>query len=318
MMRALYSSINFLKHSTRYGWFRYLFCCVVFSVIFYVPQTLACDLRLQGLDDLHIEFDHAYSRQSDVGRIYTEQFTIHSRESDCPFFVTFSNSNNRHLENGYGDHLRYELYDSVQHKIRLTGPPTASTQNILEGYLNKTQPLRSLRYYFFVPFDQDVPSGDYSDSIEISIYEGNTSQYTLRDTRRVTYTVTVPANISISIQSSVGIGETADLNFGTLQIGESRSFSIDVVANTPYDLSIESENNGVLTQDTTRAPNTIPYALQYKGRHIDLSRRTYLSYPQRKHTTEVITHKFNAIIGEFDFVLWGEYQDNLVLTVTAR
>lgn len=318
MMWALYSSSNVLKHSTRYRWLRQLVCCGVFIVIFYAPQTLACDLRLQGLDDLHIEFDHAYSRQSDVGRTDAEQFTIHSRESGCAFFVTFSNSNNRRLKNGYGDQLRYELYDTVQHKNRLTGPPSTSTQNILEGYFGKSQPLQGLRYYFFVPFDQEVPSGEYSDSIDISVYEGTTGQYILRDTKQVTYTVTVPANISISIHSSPGIGETADLNFGTLQIGESRSFSIDVVANTPYDMSIESENNGVLSQDTTRVPNTISYALQYQGRAIDLSRRIYLPYPQRKHSTEVNTHEFNAIIGEFDFVLWGEYRDNLVVTITAR
>lgn len=317
-MRAFYSSNNILKRPTLYQRLRHLFCYGVFSVIFYGSQTLACDLRLEGLNDLHIEFDHAYSRQSNVGRTDTEQFTVHSRESDCPFFVTFSNSNNRRLENGHGQRLHYELYDSVQYKNRLAGLPTTSMENVLKGRLNKTQPLQNLHYYIFVPFDQDVPAGNYSVSINISVYEGSIGQYTLHDTKQVTYTVTVPANISISIQSSPGIGETADIDFGTLQIGESRSFSIDIISNTPYDISIESENNGALTQDTTRAPNTIPYALQYNGRSIDLSRRTYLSYPERKQSTEISTHEFNATIGEFDFVLWGKYQDNLVLTVAAR
>lgn len=318
MMQAYYSLNSNLLFRPSYKMLKNVFYFMLLSIYLYSPQLHACNLSLQGLDNINISFNHAYSKKSVPGQIAVEQFSVHSTDSNCSFFITFSNFNNNKLINNYGQKLSYEIYDSVQHKSQLGDISSIQTNNLLSGHLNKHQPSANFNYYLHVPYKHNAAAGIYSNTVDISVYEGTANNYILRDTQRVRFNVTIPTDISVSIQSTLNIGTRSNLDFGTLQIGESRSFSVIVTANTPYDISIESENRGNLLHNKNKPSASIPYKLQHNAGNINLNRTTVLSQSKRKFKQDINSYEFKATIKEFDFVLSGKYEDNLVFTVSAK
>ena len=274
----------------------------------------ACDLHLEELNDIHIVFDHDYSNKSDIGRTQAEIFKVRKSVGSCSFFVTFSGQEHRQVQNLNGQQLNYDLFNSVQHDNSLRDLPEASLPNVLGGKFNIKQSTKTLQYYFFAPYNQNASAGVYRDKVNVSVYEGDLNNFILRNSHQVTYTVTVPPKIDISIQT-MGLGV---LDFGTLQAGESRSFAVDILANVPYDLSMESENKGMLKHSSSHQVNTIPYILQHDGQVVDLSDMARFSFVQKKLLLDHNMHDFTVTIGNFDFVSSGEYQDNIIFTVTAR
>ena len=81
---------------------------------------------------------------------------------------------------------------------------------------------------------------------------------------------------------------------------------------------LESENQGVMRLDSQRLPNTIPYTLFKDGHKLDISNTVNLPYTESSHSSAVKRHDFIVTIGEFDYVLSGEYEDTITLTVMAR
>lgn len=283
-----------------------------------ISTAYACEIRLEGLDDITLDISrsNSYIQRSDIGQTLSDMFKVTGNGETCRFFVTFSgNSPARYLKGPDGSSLLYGLYDSVQRHNPLLGLPAAEN-NVLAGEHSRKQPVRTLRYYFFTALDETAMAGTYQDMVQVKLYEGDLNNFILRDSKMVLYTVLVPTSIDIKVRASGG--NSAVLDFGSLEPGEGQSFTAEVITNIPYDLSIQSENRGALKHQSGRIPGRINYTLTHAGKVVDLSETSHLAFPQRKKKLQVDMLDFNITIDDFEFVLRGEYQDSLLLTVTAR
>lgn len=282
-----------------------------------ISTAYSCEIRLEDLDDITLDISKSsYVQRSEVGRTLSDMFKVTGNGESCRFFVTFSgNRPTRYLKGPNGNSLTYGLYDSVQRHNPLLDIPAAKN-NVLTGEHNGNQPVRTLRYHFFAALDETALAGTYQDMVQVNLYEGDLNNFNLRDSKMVLYTVLVPTSIDISIRASGG--NSAVLDFGSLEPGEGQSFTAEVITNIPYDLSIQSENRGALKHQSGRLPGRIYYTLTHARKVINLSETSHLAFPQQKKNLQVDMLNFNITIEDFEFVLRGKYQDSLLLTVTAR
>ncbi len=289
----------------------------------YSSSALAqdCKLRLENLVDVEIKTttSSSHSQISIVQNKRNETFKVRNTgDGDCPFFVSFSGSSNvRYLESA-GNRIVYGLYDSVQRSNSLKGLPTATERNLLTGEFKGQTNMQSFTYFYFLETNGSVAAGLYSDSVQVELYEGVPGNHILHDSRTITFSADIVPFINVTVQGGQGAGSKTTLDFGTAKPGISLGFNINVNANTGYDITMESENRGVMRLDTQRTPNAIPYTLYKEGQRLDLSSIVKLPYLDTSISKAVARHDFIVTIGGFEYVLSGEYEDTIIVTVKAR
>lgn len=297
-----------------------LFLILIVIDIFTLKLSIACDINLHSISDININFDHAYNMMSSTGLTQSEQIKIHSDGKPCDFFVTFDaiNGEPKHLLGGNGSALPYELYNSLQHNAPLTNLANTNSSNIFYGIIKNNQKVFYKRFYIYIPYNQNTPSGNYQGRVMLKLYEGNKLSYILRDTEELNINVLVQPRVDITIHATRGSEHNAILDFGTIRIGDTRSFIIDVEKNIPYDISLNSENSGYLVHQSKKNTTSIPYNLELNGEIINLESNAFLIFDNQPHNQDIDTHIFNVIIDDFNFVVRGKYKDSLIFTVTAR
>ena len=279
-----------------------------------------CKLRLQNLVDVEIKTttSSSHSQLSTIQNKSSESFIVRNTGGECPFFISFSGSSNvRYLRFG-NKQIAYGLYDSVQRSNPLKGLPTATQRNLLTGEFKGQKNMQPFTYFYFLETNQSVAAGLYSDSVQVELYEGVPGNHILHDSRTINFSADIDSYIDVIVQGGQGAGRKTTLNFGKAKPGISLGFNINVNANTGYDMTLESENRGVMRLDTQRKPNTIPYTLYKEGQRLDLSSIVNLPYLDTSISKAVAHHDFIVTIGGFDYVLSGEYEDTIVITVKAR
>ena len=159
--------------------------------------------------------------------------------------------------------------------------------------------------------------GGYQDTVRVAVYEGDLTDYRLADTRTVKVRTQVAAVVEVSLIDGGGrrdlAGARSVLDFGRLTTGETKHFRIDVKTNSGYDIALESENRGALRLADAAASSRVPYTLALDGLALDLGSAVSLPF-----STARPSHRFAVTIGRIGNALSGRYQDNLLVTVTAR
>ncbi len=295
--------------------------CLVLGCL-YSSGALAqdCKLRLQNLVDVEIKTTTSSShlQLSTIQNKSSENFIVRNTGGECPFFISFSGSSNVRYLRFENKQIAYGLYDSVQRSNPLKGLPTATQRNLLTGEFKGQKNMQSFTYFYFLETNQSVAAGLYTDSVQVELYEGVPGNHILHDSRTINFSADIDPYIDVTVQGGQGVGRKTTLNFGTAKPGISLGFNINVNANTGYDMTLESENRGVMRLDTQRKPNTIPYTLYKEGQRLDLSSIVNLPYLDTSISKAVVRHDFIVTIGGFDYVLSGEYEDTIVITVKAR
>lgn len=285
-----------------------------------MKDSYSCDLSLNNISDININFGHAYSMMSSSGQTHSEKIEIRNNGEACNYFITFDTISglSRKLAGNNGFSLPYEILDSIQHNTPIMNLANTNSSNIFSGNAVKNQVIIHERYYVLVPYTQNIPAGMYRDTALVSIYEGNLSNYVLRDTKEMNIHVYVAARVNIAIYASRGSQNNAILDFGTIRIGDTHSFTVEVEKNIPYDLSISSENSGYLAHHSIKNKSTIPYILELNGKTINLANSTSIVFEKMPRGHIIDAHQFNITIDDYDFVVRGKYRDSLVFTVSAR
>ena len=276
----------------------------------------ACELRLAGLANVTIA--PGYNPFAVVGSTVAERFEVVHLGEPCRFFVTFSagSGGGRRALRGPGD-LGYQIHRSPRRADILLALPVARDRNLLSGAFAQGQAKRGLDYQIFVPPGQPVSPGGYQDVVKVAVYEGDLTRYRLADTRTVKIRTQVASVVDVSLIDGGGrrdlAGARSVLDFGRLTTGETKRFQIEVKTNSGYDITLESENRGVLRLADPAEFSSVPYTLSLDGLALDLGSAVSLPFSTAKPS-----HRFAVTTGQIGNALRGRYQDSLLLTVAAR
>ncbi len=278
----------------------------------------ACELQLAGLANVTIA--PGYDPFAAAGSSEVERFEVVHRGEPCPFFVTFSagtgGGGQRALRGPAGD-LGYEIYRSSRRADILATLPVARDRNLLSGVFDRGQAKRRLDYHLFVAPGQGVSPGGYQDAVKIAVYQGDLTSYRLADSRTVKIRTQVAAVVEVSLSDGGGLRDLAGarsvLDFGRLETGETKYFRIEVKTNSGYDITLESEHRGALRLADGTASSRVPYTLALGGLALDLGAAVSLPFSSARPS-----HRFAVTIGRIGNALSGRYQDNILVTVTAR
>jgi len=292
---------------------------IILSGLLVSTPSIACDLRLAELDNMHTVMDHDMMTKSDRGATQSETFKVINNGSVCKFFVTVDGYTDvRQLYDQYTNRMDYYIYDSIQGTNVIKGLPNISEQNIITGEFTTNKNEVSLRYYFNAPYNEILPAGLYSDSVQVNLYEGDLSQYTLRDSQSVNFSVEVNTYINLEIQSDIGDSLSGIIDFTNIEPGKLKSASINVTTNTPYDMTIASENLSNMQHTYNQLDSSIPYSVIINNEYHELKTPLTIDFKKQNQSLTTQSHQLDFQISNFDFKLSGEYQDNIVITVSAR
>jgi hypothetical protein len=257
----------------------------------------------------------------------TVNFTVNKSGGACSYFVTFSKNtsgNNPRVMSGSGGSLSYQLYDTMSLNNVLKELPSASPTEVISGSFAGGTYSRQLSFVMAMPSLQIRPSGTYSGSVRVRLYEGTLSSYRLAQSVVISITARVPQLASVSlVSSSSGFDPQAItqlLSFGQLSDGQSRSFGMRVRSNAGYLVSLSSENRGVLKNQEPLASETIPYTLSIGTTPISLSAGPQVAVARRGVLTTVDGDSYSmaVVIGTVGNAAAGEYRDVVTITVQAN
>ncbi len=282
----------------------------------------ACELRLAGV--ANVTMAPGYNPFEPAGSSKTMRFDVVHQGGPCPFFVTFSagsggssGGNGRRAMQGPAGGLGYEIYRSSRRADILEALPAARDRNLLSGAFASGQATRRLDYHLFIAPGQPVSRGGYNDAVRVAVYEGDLTSYRLADTRTVKIRTPVAAVVDVSLIDGGGRrdlgGARSVLDFGQFTTGKTKHFRIEVKTNSGYDITLESENRGVLRLADVVEFSTVPYTLSIEGLALDLGSAVSLPFSMVRPS-----HRFAVTIGRIGNALSGRYRDNILVTVTAR
>ncbi|TVR69299.1 MAG: hypothetical protein EA427_08700 [Spirochaetaceae bacterium] len=214
--------------------------------------------------------------------------------------------------------LEYNIFTPADEIARDLTVPLTNNQVIRGSFGNSGSAFNTESRSFTVriPEEQFVRRGTYQDQVEVSLYQGrqvDPDTLVLIDRATVTISSTTPtiAQIAISGQSSY------TMDFGNLVPGATRSAPLQYRTNTGFRIDAESENGGVLVNQTHSGSAPIPYQLAVGGNTVDLSDSALVGLDLLFGTTiEFESLPMSVTIGSFEDVLPGLFQDVITFTIS--
>ncbi len=245
----------------------------------------------------------------------------------CDFFVTASTGNG----GGFGRELRAGA-DAVMHNLYTGSTPANVIEDLSVGnptVLAASAPAggnshADMTFYWSIDPSQVVDSAIYQDTITFSLYEGTTAASTLHDTVNVRFRAAVSDTTELSlVDTGGGFDETdlrQNLNFPNLTRGATLGFDLLIRTNTGYDITMSSDNRGVLVMTGAhRDVSEIPYILRLDSVAIDLgAARTTIAVPTGATMAAGNRHVVEVEIGEVGNASAGTYEDNVTVTVSSK
>ena len=201
---------------------------------------------------------------------------------------TTTGNYNRQLRSG-ANRLDYQLYTSSARSFALKAPPTATANEVISGSSNaKSGTVLPLDFTFFIPPNQLVLPGIYTDQITVSVYRSYNDTRGPMDTRTITIRAVVISGAILSLvpTGSGFSGNTSqNLNFGTLTQDKSLGCDLLIRKNTSCNITFSSINSGVMKAIPTPTSDQVHRQWQPpESRHpgSDESAIRSVAFPRRK------------------------------------
>jgi len=283
----------------------------------------ACDLELRSVND--IAFSGRYDPFAGSENPRAMRFSVNNKDKqDCLFGVGIDQGRNgaRRMAGGDGGLLRYEILGPDNRPVA-DAPATPLNGLLVGSYSGNSGTATGLEVYAVLPPGQMVAAGSYTDQLAISVYELVAGQPgRLHDTQ----TFSVRASVGSAMQATLVVGgvrgdlagRVATLDFGEMESGKTLPFELEIDGNAPYQVTLASENGGVLPGvEVGNRDSRIAYTLSMDGRDVSLSAplTLTLSAPGGRSGNH---HTFQVRIGDVSRALAGRYADNLTVTVSAN
>ncbi len=251
-------------------------------------------------------------------------------------YVYFSAGNSGAVSDRYAVHtmgneiIHYNLYDNDTDRNLLRDAETAASledclyyrfpSSEIGGRSSITQTY-SHSFILEIPSGQNIPSGTYTDSIEISYYHDSE----LEDNVTMPLTITIDHSIGLCI---VDMGSAYDphsqgysMDFGVIYPGEVLKADAIACSNSIYSISAYSYNGSVLSHVNPTVTETIPYTVDIDGMVCDLSAAQHpVMLISNAPPTDAYgtAHTLTITIGDFGWVPAGDYSDSLVFEIIGN
>jgi len=284
-------------------------------------EAFAC-AEFKSLPD--ISFPSPYDPFAGTQAPRTVTIRLGGTDSGCTVGIGVDGGRNgsRRMSGPSGGTLRYEIVRSDGRSVP-DAPATADNGLIVERITGKSR--EDVTLYAMLLAGQTPSSGSYSDQLTFNLYEMSNGQPgRLLDS----HSVSIQATVSGTIQSTLIVGgqrgdlggRTATLDFGELETGRTLSFGLEVTGNTPYQVTLESQNHGELKwMESGFADGRIVYSLTMDGRSVGLSGPFDLPVASPTDSGRRSNeHSFEVRIGDTERALAGRYSDAITITVSAN
>ena len=270
-----------------------------------------------------------YNCFSSIAYPNTVNFTITKEKGgNRPYAVTAGPSGNtgtytRQLSLG-ASRLNYQLYTSSSMAFVLEAPPTANANQVISGSSNaKKGTIIPLAFTFYIPPNQLVPPGVYSDGVSVSVYRNYSDRNSPQDTQNVTISAFVaPVAILSLVPSGSGFNSSSTsqtMDFGTLAQGKVKTCDLLVRKNTACTVTFSSNYHGVLKTTPASAGDQVPYTCEVNGTLLNLAQTASISLPPGVSTSQDGTRlPVKITIGDLGNAAAGDYRDDITITVTVQ
>jgi|GEM_PF-6936732 len=311
---------------------------VTLLLLFLSIPVLGANLVLQNVSNVTWRSGIGYDPTSASGYTEAVNFSVNNPNASAQHYAVLFTEGN--YTTGQGDYnrramfiykgtpyyLNYQLYkiNSVNTSYVLKDYSAVSTYTINNLYGNTSNSDRILgkttlnfTYYVYVPPNQLVPPGAYTDTVQFRLhnkrYNTLTSvNNTLHDSRNVVITFDVIRVLDITASVSA-------LDFQTPVTGENLNFNILVKSNVNYTLGVRSSNSSVLKHSTiANVQTTIPYTYAFNNGVLQsLSNVNNIVLSNGNLTTLTGTTFPNKVqLGTITPLVSGSYQDQLTLELS--
>lgn len=226
------------------------------------------------------------------------------------------------------DILHYTIIDNLTDRNVLKDPasytgPESTIDHLFPSLrvrrYSSEQQLHTDSLVIEVPDGQFVPAGTYSDQILLQLFQDYSTVAGADEVMDIV--VTVDPIIGLSI-GDVGSqydpnGTSYSLDFGTLSPGDSMMAQATALSNTSYTIEVFSQNGGNMSH--LEVGETIPYTLLIDTVPVAISPSSPVEVISGSATPSTGTaHTIEVVIGSFNWVPAGDYEDNLSFTITAN
>lgn len=248
---------------------------------------------------------------------------------------------NRYLTSDAGTHLlQYHIFDnmiSTNELLSLARAEELSSSNDVRQWEHAIvfQPpnkggndSETFTFTIAIPAGQDLPSGDYTDNLKISLYTTKNPSgnhiFTRTDTKYIQLTDTVPHLASMllgDVGASYAQGQTNySVDFGVLECGKEEKFDLIVQATSGFEIFMESKYGGKLKHEDFTEYCSYGLCIDHCTGPISLDAGIpvkiidELQAPANNETSytvvmEVLSH---------DWLPSGNYRDNLTFTIESN
>jgi hypothetical protein len=256
-----------------------------------------------------------------------------NKEAGSDYIVTFSAGQsgdflNRLAVDGFGNTTGYQIYgDPALRNILkdLSAPPASS--EVLFGYFPAANGNQTQTHSFTVAVSglYFPAAGVYTDTVVMELYAGTFENPGIRAaTDSFSLTITVPQILAMSLVPEGNpfdeFSTALDLNFGILSLGAQRYADLMVRGNVPYQISIMSQNGGVLRPADPADSSTVPYAFTINGNAAALPSgvSTIVVSGAARTTLSGSRYSLSFTIGDFGMATEGDYSDILTFTIAVN
>lgn len=279
------------------------------------PQPEKCRLSLRTPSEISWRGPHSRGYEALHSGAHGEQvrFEIRNAGGYCDYSLKIAPVNEVYALVGSDGELSFSIRPA-------DGPGAAGRDSpviIADSY---RQPGHGKYQSFMLDLEpgQHVPAGRYGQDMELLLYQETDDVPVLADMRQIRIVADVWPKVSASIGTSpFAKRNQAQVDLGMLQSGKEQGLGFSVYANTPYDVTIESLNEGNLKH--FRSAAKAPYRLMLDGKPVSLS--------APETTTNVISGNTSAShdlrltldsLPALPALPAGYYEDRLTVTITAR
>ena len=169
---------------------------------------------------------------------------------------------------------------------------------------------------------QVVPPGRYTARLSVIAFSGTIHNSVEEDRAEIMLGANVDSTVRVSYQNEgepVIDSGTAQAVLSNTRWESSQGAQLIVFSNSPFSVSVSSENRGVLAHEISGLPSSLSYQLVVGGRHLSLSSPTSQVLDRRFMTpSQGISIPVTLSIPSAAGSLTGLHTDRLIFEVTAE
>lgn len=281
-----------------------LLCCAA--------PAIACDPQISRVDG---PVNDSYEPFSPDAATYPLNITIRNRsEAACDLravAIGTMSGYRRLIGSSSREQLGYEIFGDQAIRLPNEQSPGFGLPVLIGGRQEVT-----LRLQVRVRPGQVVPSGIYDENVELLLLDRAGD---VREQRRFPLRVRVEARAQVNLVGTAGVfsngARSAVLDLGELKDGTSNSIFIQLRANEPVRMRLQSQNRGELV-NVDQASERIPYQLVVDGTVVDMSGPANLRRAPPR-SLDGASYRAIATVPVVGNRFAGEYRDLISISVEA-